>query len=99
MKIIKIVLIVALLFAGRTFHAQTLSCSSKEEVDWTQLNPTLLDLAFDLLDDVDLQADALEKSDEVYSPREADSEKLENKLSRIKSSNADQQVLCPLYDY
>jgi hypothetical protein len=60
-------------------------CTPKENVDWTRLNPVVLDMAFDLLEDLSLQADALDKSDEVYSPREADTEKLWDKINRIKT--------------
>ena len=78
---------------------QQLACTPKPIVDWTQLNPALLDEAFDLLEDLSLQADALDKSDEVYAPREADSEKLAGKIRRQKSSDADEEAFCPLAVY
>jgi hypothetical protein len=75
------------------------ACTPKKNVDWAQLNPALLDQTFDLLEDLNLQADVLDKSDEVYSPRDADSEKLSNKIKRLKSSDADQEAFCPLVVY
>lgn len=95
----KFVLISALVLAGLRVHAQEIHCVPKENIDWSQLNPTVLDMAFDLLEDLDLQAEALDESDEVYSPREADSEKLSHKINRIKSTDADQEVICPLAEY
>jgi hypothetical protein len=78
---------------------QQLACTPKTNVDWAQLNPALLDEAFDLLDDLGLQVGALDKSDEVYAPREADSEKLAAKIKRQKSSDADQEAFCALIVY
>jgi hypothetical protein len=96
----KVILMAALLFIGTAVASAQLGlCKQVTDVDWTQLNPKVLDMAFDLLDDINLQADAVEKSDEVYSPREADSQKLHSKLARIRTSEADKEVFCPLSEY
>ncbi|MGD0096310.1 MAG: hypothetical protein ABSB60_07440 [Terracidiphilus sp.] len=110
MKAVGIILSSVLLLFGLTAEArepqqdpqeakQLFACTPKENVDWNQLNPILLDQAFDLLEDLNLQADALDKSDEVYAPRETDSEKQSDKVKRAKASDADSEVFCPLAVY
>jgi hypothetical protein len=90
----KALFIAALLFVGvATTGAQTTTAPEPaKNIDWKQLDPKVLDLAFDWLDDVNLQADAVDKSDLIYSPREADSTKLQGKLKRIATSPAELEV-------
>jgi hypothetical protein len=64
----------------------------KETVDWARLDPKVLDLAFDWFDSVKLQIEAIRADDTVWAPREADSVKLESKVSRLKESAADEEV-------
>jgi hypothetical protein len=87
----KAILMTLILSIGMSAAAAQTSTGQQRQkpVNWALLNPKVLDMAFDLLEDLNLQADVIGKSDEVYSPREADSRKLESKLNRIVVTPAD----------
>ncbi len=90
----KAILVTVLLFIvmsaapGQTPVAQ----GPAKDIDWAQLDPKVLDLAFDWFDAVKLQIEAIRADDAVWAPREADSVKLESKVSRLKESAADEEV-------
>ena len=95
-----IVMAVILLTAGIQGFGQVDSEQKPQRpINWALLNATVLDMASDWLEDLSLQADVVDKKDEIYSPREADSGRLESKLRRIATTPADQQVIGSLSFY
>jgi len=92
--VIKPIFIASLLFIGiATAQSQTERAPEPaKNIDWAQLDPRVLDLAFDWFDAVKLQIEAIRADDTVWAPREADSVKLESKVSRLKESAADEEV-------
>lgn len=90
----KAIFFAAFLFIGiATAQSQTEYVpESAKNIDWAQLDPKVLDLAFDWFDAVKLQIEAIRSDDTVWAPREADSVKLESKVSRLKESAADEEV-------
>jgi hypothetical protein len=93
-KMMKAIICVSLMFIGiATAQSQTPSAPEPaKKIDWAQLDPRVLDLAFDWFDAVKLQIEAIRADDTVWAPREADSVKLESKVSRLKESAADEEA-------
>ncbi len=71
----------------------------------SSFTPGVFDLAFDWLDAIEAQADALDKPDAVYIPIESDAKKMMRKFQRAtgydggQMSGADEQIYAPMATY
>ncbi len=87
------VLISMFSMCGNSQQPETSQTEKEDQaVDWSKLNPQLIDIAFDEIDATDRLGDALDRNDDVYSPREVEASKLSQKLRREASSDADQRL-------
>ena len=89
MRIIGFALVLAV-FGAQFLVAQTVT--PEAVVDWSTLNPKILDLADDELDALDLEAEVIDQSEIAFAPRKYEADKIFLKLKRIKVSSADDAV-------
>ena len=61
-------------------------------VDWTQMTPGILDLAFDWADAVSREAEVVDERESVYAPRQAEADTLLRRLQRKISWNDPEEI-------
>jgi len=67
--------------------------TAPKPVDWTQLNPAVMQLAMEGVDAVDQAAEAINDMSITYSEREDEAEEIFQKLRHTVHSDADKRVL------
>lgn len=72
--------------------ADTTPIAPAKAVDWSKLNPAIIELALDGIDAVDRLAEVVDARQATYAPREDETEKIFQKMRRMIDSPADRTV-------
>ncbi|OJV44573.1 MAG: hypothetical protein BGO25_05680 [Acidobacteriales bacterium 59-55] len=75
------------------------SLQAEPAIDWSKLNPQMIELALDQIDASDRASEVLDRGEIVYAPRGDEADKIGQKMRRLMESSADKAVYGDVIDY